>query len=255
MLKSGFCRQSLLDSMEFRDWIAALGEHHHYHRKLWEWCFICQALGERDMLREGRAGLGCGVGVEPLVALFAGAGVRIVATDLCDGWYAKHKVPSNDRRLCPPDQFDRLATFRAMDMNWIHADLGGCFDFVWSSCALDHLGSTRLAKRFIYRSMEVLRPGGVAVHTTEAAIHHEYMDTMGGTVYLLRQDLEEIGAWMRERGYGHDLDWDEGDGEADRHVSRDNELPHLKLGDPDRPFTSVGLIFEKPLTTDERGDP
>ena len=46
----------------------------------------------------------------------------------------------NDRLLCPPARFDQLVTFRPVDMTAIPDDLAG-FDFCWSSCALEHLGS------------------------------------------------------------------------------------------------------------------
>ena len=52
------------------------------HRKIWEFCFIAQALDERGMLARGRRGLGFAVGTEPLPAMFASRGCAIVATDL-----------------------------------------------------------------------------------------------------------------------------------------------------------------------------
>lgn len=52
------------------------------HRKMWEWLYICEALAERGMLQSGRAGIGFGVGKEPLVAVFAAEGCRILASDL-----------------------------------------------------------------------------------------------------------------------------------------------------------------------------
>ena len=52
-----------------------------WHRKLWEYVMICQALWERGMLRAGRRGCGFGVGQEPLPALFASLGCEVLAAD------------------------------------------------------------------------------------------------------------------------------------------------------------------------------
>jgi len=71
-LTSQACTQAQLESPVFRHRAAALKERPGWlHRKLWEWCFIAQALFERGMLERGLRGLGSAVGSEPLSALFA----------------------------------------------------------------------------------------------------------------------------------------------------------------------------------------
>ncbi|MFC7553839.1 methyltransferase domain-containing protein [Pseudoroseomonas wenyumeiae] len=57
--------------------------------------------------------------------------------------------------------------FRAVDMTRIPRDLHGQFDLVWSACALEHLGSLRAGENFILEAMRCLKPGGIAIHTTE----------------------------------------------------------------------------------------
>ncbi len=81
-LKSSLCTQAQLESAVFRAWCPRLGEGFKLHRKLWEFCYIAQALRERGLVRPGARGLGFGVGREPLVAYFAGQGCAVVATDL-----------------------------------------------------------------------------------------------------------------------------------------------------------------------------
>src|SRR5690349_11463990 len=82
-LKSEACTQRRAQSSAFRYWAKRLREKPGgLHRKLWEWCYIAQALYERGMLGEGRRGLGFAVGSEPLSSLFAGFGCAIVASDL-----------------------------------------------------------------------------------------------------------------------------------------------------------------------------
>ena len=41
------------------------------------------------------------------------------------------------------------------------------FDFCWSSCSLERLGSIEAGLNFIKASINTLKVGGVAVHTTE----------------------------------------------------------------------------------------
>ena len=44
----------------------------------------------------------------------------------------------------------------------------GSFDFIWSSCSFEHLGSLGEGERFVLEALRFLKPGGVAVHTTES---------------------------------------------------------------------------------------
>lgn len=63
ILRSCACAQRQLESEAFQGWAARMHEASlHMHRKVWEYCFIAQALYERHMLCSGRKGLGFGVG-------------------------------------------------------------------------------------------------------------------------------------------------------------------------------------------------
>ena len=63
-------------------------------------------------------------------------------------------------------EFAQRVTFRPVDMNALPADLTG-FDFAWSSCALERLGTLEAGMDFVLAQMGCLRPGGVGVHPTE----------------------------------------------------------------------------------------
>lgn len=228
------------------------------HRKMWEWLFICEALSEGGMLREGRRGLGFGVGREPLVALFASLGCRITATDLepqqavAAGWtatgdeYTGGTAGLNEHGLCDAGEFEERVDFRFVDMNALPDDLGG-FDFAWSSCAFEHLGSLEQGLAFVERQMDCLRPGGLAVHTTEYNLSSAD-DTVatGGTVLYRRRDIEELAARLSSAGHRIVCDFTEGDSPADRHV----DLPpfsdtHLRTMLGEYVTTSVALVIEK----------
>jgi 2-polyprenyl-3-methyl-5-hydroxy-6-metoxy-1,4-benzoquinol methylase len=260
-LTSCLCRQEQHDSPTFRSWAARMGQPHEMHRKQWEFCFIAQALHERGMLRPGARGLGFAVGQEPLPALFASYGCSIVASDLAEGaardagWvetsqHASSLEALNGRGLCPPDRFRDLTQFRVVDMNAIPADLHG-FDFLWSACALEHLGSIENGEQFIHRAMECLKPGGVAVHTTEFNVSFEkYTPKKGPTVVFRRRDIERIAATLRDDHHEINLDLREGDLPFDRFVDvPPYKHPFLKLLLFSRlrgcVSTSIGLIIRK----------
>ena len=256
MLTSRLCTQAQLETPEYREWCDRMHEPAYFHRKPWEFFFIAQALFERDMLRPGRHGLGFGVGHEPLPALFASFGCTIVATDQGSrrgrrwqrsGEHAAGLQSLNERNICPSDRFQELVSFRVADMNAIPPDLRD-FDFVWSSCALEHLGSIRRGQRFVRRSIDCLRPGGVAVHTTEYTVNFRWFTIpVGRTVFFRPRDLLAIQRKVRADGNRIELDLDPGSGPMDRTVDRKpyHSEPHLKLRIGPFVATSAGLVIEK----------
>lgn len=252
------CTYKQMQDPLYAQWCDALHESPSTHRKQWEFCYILQALQTAGMLEAGRRALGFGVGDEPLTAAFAARGIAVMATDLDvehaaqRGWieteqHARSKEMLNGRDLCPPEQFDRLVNFRSMDMNRIDPDLKG-FDFCWSACALEHLGSIEHGLRFIEASLACLQPGGVAVHTTEfnCQSDHRTLDN-ASTVLFRKRDLIALARRLRRRGHEIVLNFDTGDQPLDLHIdvppyAQDN---HLKLQIAQWVTTSFGVIVRK----------
>jgi len=254
------CTRRQIESPSFLYWAQRLGERPGgLHRKLWEWCFISQALFERGLLRAGSKGLGFAVGTEPLTALYASMGCDILATDLHQeqaqeaGWVGSNQHASglkqlNSKALCPLDDFSKRVSFQNVDMRNIPTVLRD-FDFLWSSCALEHLGSLDLGMRYVIAAMECLSPGGVAVHTTELNCDSD-ADTVetGGSVVYRKRDLLALADQLRERGYAVEpLDFYTGETQADQHVDEPpySGSPHLKLRIGGYASTSFGLIVAK----------
>ena len=257
--KSAVCRQDSFETSTFREWLLRLGEAPRYHRKLWEFVFICQALSERGVLRPSMRGLGFGVGTEPLSAYFASQGCHITATDMAPdaaaaaGWvqtnqYAAGKDMLRVPAICSNDVFDENVEFRYCDMRAIPAELNG-FHFCWSACALEHLGSLDAGLDFVERSVKTLVPGGVAVHTTELNLSSDRETlTEGPTVLYRRADLEQFGRTMRARGIEVEpFDFDPGDGILDRYVDFPPYLnePHLRLALEGYASTSIGIVCRR----------
>ncbi|MHB8463868.1 MAG: class I SAM-dependent methyltransferase [Acidimicrobiales bacterium] len=267
-LVSSLCTAASLESPVFLAWAERLRPAWDHaesgwptltHRKLWEWIFIAQALEERGMLGPGRRGLGFGVGQEPLTAVFAAAGCEIVASDVDQGhassagWagsgqHAAALADLNRDGLCDPDVFARNVSFRVADMNAIPRDLAhGAFDFTWSSCAFEHLGSIAHGQEFLLRQMACLRPGGVAVHTTEFNVSsNSHTVNYSHTVLFRRRDLEWIVDQLGRANHRISLDLDPGESPADRHVDAPPySNTHLKVRLGRYTTTSLGLIIEK----------
>lgn len=183
------------------------------HRKLWEHVFIVHHLLERDLLRTDVRGLGFGVGQEPLPALFASLGCDITATDaphdaaVKDGWsqtgqFASTAAMLANPGLVDPDRLAEQVEFRHVDMNDIDDDLTG-FDFAWSSCCFEHLGSLRHGIDFVINSTEqCLRPGGVGVHTTEFNLSSDTRTLERPELsFYRRRDLEALAGELAARGH------------------------------------------------------
>ena len=74
--------QADVESPWFAYWCRELKIAPVYHRKLWEYAFLLQALYEHDKLREGALGLGFGCGEEPIPSYLAASGIAVTVTDL-----------------------------------------------------------------------------------------------------------------------------------------------------------------------------
>jgi 2-polyprenyl-3-methyl-5-hydroxy-6-metoxy-1,4-benzoquinol methylase len=266
-LTSRTCRQADIEHDWLRHWARVLNTAPVYHRKLWEDCFVLQALWGAGMLAPGRRALGFAVGREALPSILAAHGVAVVATDL-DGSDARARdwietdqhAGAKDGLFCPGvldrAEFDRLVSFRPADMGRLPYDLQrGEFDLVWSVCALEHLGTLDRGMAFVEASIRCLKPGGMAVHTTEFNL-----DGAGGTlrrgstVLYQRRHLEALGERLAAAGHRMlPLDDGHGEGMLDRFVDLPPQEhdpsplgpvfpPHLRLSVRGYPVTSAGII-------------
>jgi SAM-dependent methyltransferase len=264
------CRQADIESPWLHHWCARLGMVPVYHRKVWEECFLAQALWEAGMLAPGRRGLGFAVGREVMPAFLAAQGAEVLATDLAASdararmWHETGQHAQATEHLFYPHlveraAFDARVRFRPVDMHAIPADLRqGEFDFCWSVCSFEHLGNLRAGMDFVTRAMDCLRPGGVAVHTTEFN-PQESGPTIerGVTVLYQRRHIEALAA--RLSAAGHEvlpIDFDAGGGMLDGFVdlppfaASDGaapvpDTPHLRKALGEHAATSIGLVIRR----------
>ncbi len=244
-------------SPEYIDWCARLGLEPVHHRKRWEWVYILQVLEEHDMLQPGRTGLGFGVGKEPIAAYAALRGAHVLATDLPSDeervaeWqrtneHATVVADLNASVICPPATFNANVSFRPIDMRAIPDDLG-TFDFVWSSCAMEHLGSLDAGLDFFHRQIAFLKPGGIGVHTTEYRVdpHAETLSS-GLTVLYQRPHLEQLTYDVRKLGHHMRTTFMLGDAPEDLHVDEWPYTPtHIRTETLGYVHPSFGLWMQR----------
>jgi 2-polyprenyl-3-methyl-5-hydroxy-6-metoxy-1,4-benzoquinol methylase len=270
-LASKPCTQEDMESDWVAHWCGQLHTPVVFHRKLWELAYVLQAIYENGHMREGAKGLGFGCGVEPLPSYLAAQGVLVTMTDLpaeaakAAGWVDtnQHVATLNQAfqpHLVTEEAFDALVDLRDVDMNAIPNDLTD-YDFCWSICALEHLGTLENGLSFIENSLRTLRPGGLSVHTTELNI-----DAEGGTinnwatVLFQRQHFEALATRLREQGHDvAELNFQYGKKPMDRFIDLPpfhHDLPsdmaewlgdplHLKVGIDGFACTCFGIIVRK----------
>lgn len=271
-LKSKPSTQADLESDWAAYWAGELKFALVFHRKLWEFVFFLQALYEADLLRPGLKALGFGCGEEPLPSYFASRGIDVTVTDLApeaqthQGWANTNQHTATLQSAFKSDLIDQ-ATFeknvhlRWVDMNAIPTDLRG-FDFCWSICSLEHVGSIAKGLDFIENSVETLRPGGLAVHTTE----FNFMDDEKtidnwATVLFQRRHFEAIRDRLEAKGHKvAPLDFDVGSKPLDKFIDVPpflHDMPphmqrqwgadhnHMKLSIDGFASTCFGIIVRK----------
>lgn len=230
------------------------------HRKHWEWVYIVQVLEKYDVLQKGKSGIGFAVGLEPLPSFFANKQIKILATDLsvmrenANEWInTKQNAGGNLEKLykeniCRKSDFQEFVQYRDVDMNQLPDDLG-TFDFCWSSCAIEHVGSLEQSKQFLKNMLNVLKPGGIGVHTTEFnLISNEDTLIDGNSVIYRKKDIEEIQNWFNNRGHKMEVSFTRGSEKGDLFVDIppfNAEPYHLNLQLDEYIVTSFAIIVQK----------
>ncbi len=218
-MQASICRYDHFLSPWYERWTAKMGlsaavspEHNAPYRKIWEWCAILETLHSRGLLQPGRKGLGFAVGREPLPAVMASLGVRVVASDLMrdqsnadwisSGQHASSLEDLYKSEIVDRAQFDDCVSFVPIDMNNLDS-VGGGYDFLWSSCAFEHLGSLDHGMNFVCNAMRLLNRGGIAVHTTEYNVSSDE-DTIetGDSVIYRKSDIERLDRRLRKNRCG-----------------------------------------------------
>lgn len=259
---SQLCTAEQMTDELYRSWCREISSPARFSRKQWEFVYIMQALKREGQLVFGKSGLGFGCGREPLPGVFAKAGVKVLATDLAPsaaigrGWIdtmqhaaSLDELYSASLRIIDRQTFMERVSFQSADMNNVPSELFDRFDFVWSACALEHLGSLQHGLDFIRNSAKCLKIGGVAVHTTEFNLSSD-QDTVEHkdcSVYR-RRDIERLQSDLQADGFSlAPINLSVGKHPVDRHVDVPpySMSPHIRLELDKFVVTSIGLILRR----------
>lgn len=251
---------------DYKRWCATFKQEPFFHRKQWEYVYVLNSLSQRGKIGPGKKGLGFAVGTEPIPAVLASLGCEVVATDIDPvvgekkGWTTGNQLcrqveDLNRAGMCPPDQFRKLCRYRPVDMNDIPADLRD-FDFNWSSCSFEHLGSIEKGLNFLRNQIATLKPGGVAVHTTEFNLSSNDETLEAENCVAFRQrDIDRVVAELRAKGHevaelDYSLGWLPHDYKVD---TPPWGIPHLRLKLGHFVCTSIGIVITKKISSKPRG--
>ena len=193
--------------------------------------------------------------------LYASVGCEILATDLsaedsaAAGWMDSNQNAGGNLEklrkgnICTKEEFYNRVTYRDVDMNDIPEDIEE-YDFCWSACALEHIGSMKKGMEFVINSMKTLKPGGVAVHTTEYNLYsNDKTIDVPGLCIFRKKDMLYLAEELERLGYRVEpFDWNIGHTVYDGFV----DLPpycykdlHLRFLLEKYPTTSIGIIVYK----------
>jgi hypothetical protein len=154
----------------------------------------------------------------------------------------------NYKGMIGEKEFFERVSYETCNMNDIPTHLQG-FDFCWSACCLEHLGSLDHGLQFIENSLRTLKFGGTAVHTTELnqSSNDDTVET-GDTVLYRRRDIEAFIDRMRNEGHEVEgLTVTPPATPIDHHVDVPpySHNPHLKIAIGQYVTTSVGIVIRR----------
>jgi hypothetical protein len=246
----------------FAYWCEALRCFVRPHRKLWEFSQVLQTFYEYGVLVPGARVLGFGVGDEPIPSYLASLGLAVVATDL-PGVASREAVWRPN--MIDEATFDARVEVSNVDFRRTDdATLRG-FDGVWSCSVADQLSAVDLAAEKIVEAMDTLKPGGVAVHTTEFAFADDLVDQSPGALRFPRRFFQGVADTLN--GLGHrvaPLSFNLGEHPLDAYIDLEPYAPtgseafetlwreglgepHLKVLSHGVPTTSFALVATKRL--------
>ncbi len=229
--------------------------------KFWQNAIIAEVVFNKFKDNKNIIGIGFGVGQERLPSLFASKGYRILATDQDfktdkAKYWSKYELAQgpnslNRLKICPPATFKKNVNYMAIDMKKIPKKLTDSYNFLWSNCALGHLGSIEAGLEYIEESLKCLKPGGLAVHTTELnVLSDKYTSTSGDTVIFRPRDIKKLFRKLANQGYiCETLKYTLGDSAMDSRVSMRPQFgnDYSKIQVNGHLATQGLIIIHKPL--------
>jgi SAM-dependent methyltransferase len=161
------------------------------HRKDWEWTLGIIAMKKFGKLNENSTAIGVGAGKELILFYLANHFGHLYATDLYStkDWenFAPADFPENPSKYSPfPYNQSALSVLR---MNGTRLEFpSDSFDVVFSFSSIEHFGGENYsgALKSLKEMERVLKPGGIAVVTTEYIINNKNPPDLTNQFYNVR---------------------------------------------------------------------
>ena len=223
-----------------------------FHRKIWEFNQALYGLRTLRRLAPDATALGIGCGHEELMYFLANRIGRVVATDLYEGVYlggeSAADVLAHPAKYAPFHFREDRLEVRQMNALALQFEAGS-FDFVFCLSSLEHFGSEDDKLAALREMHRVLKPGGVAVLTTEIVLNR-----LGrGSQYFQRETLTRL---IGAAGFSLDgpVDFDVEQEYSARPLALPMEafaVPHVVLRNFHTIYTSIALFLMKPTGPDQ----
>jgi SAM-dependent methyltransferase len=208
---AGVISQEQVLSPDFHYWISQLRLPLLINRKYWEYFVLLhQSFLAGLFERSSSHVIGFGVGNEPIPAYFASQEVRVTATDYIEGpsadaWSATNQLLKIDNlvrpEICSVEMFNTFTTVESVDMNSIPSRFDNMFDLCYSLCSLGHIGGFSNSRKFILESLNVLKPGGIAIHTFEMDLGTSERYEQPNHTIFLKEDVISVIKEVKSLGF------------------------------------------------------
>jgi SAM-dependent methyltransferase len=223
-----------------------------FHRKIWEFNQALYGLRSLNRLSPDAVALGIGCGHEELMYFLANRIRRVIATDLYEGTWiggeSEADVLSHPAKYAPFKYREDHLEIRRMDALALEAD-DATVDFAFCLSSIEHFGRLQDKLKALREMHRILKPGGVAVLTTEVVLNR-----LGrGSQYF---QAATLAALVAEAGF--ELDHQPDLRVEEEYAARPLALPmdtfispHVVLRNFNTIYTSVALFLMKPAGADQ----
>jgi hypothetical protein len=251
---SQLCTAAQFSEAAFVEIAGAMALSTKLHRGIWESVWVASVLASHGCIAPGKRALGLGPQRERIAALLASRAMAVHVVRITETAEPSLSLQHALLQLFYPeiiriDDFDVLVGMQDGDSLDPVRGIAAEHDCVWSVGISRRLGSVAAVGNFIRRSLDALRPGGIAAHTLDINLSSEAKGgVVEGHLAFHRADLDALVLRLVRDGYemlpinlypGHDA--------ADAVIDAPPfGLPHLKVLAGLETVGSFGLAIRRP---------
>ena len=246
------CQVADLENEEWRNVLKEIKckiDKSNFHRKIWEYVQIIYCLKKLKFLTPQSICLAIGAGREPILYYLTYKVKKVYGIDLYEGVFFggedESDIPTSVGKYAPfPYVEDKLILTRMDALDLKFPD--NYFDFVFSASSIEHFGNKRRILRAIKEMYRVLKPGGVAVITTELKLNR-FATTLPGVRLFRLEEFLKIGektGFIIQNNFDLRIEKEY----FENWIKLPEEIhkrPHVILRFFNSIFTSINVVFSK----------